>query len=110
MFSLVVTLRVSPAQLSRFLSAISANAQASVRDEPGCLRFDVCQDLDDSHRFVLYEIYRDQEAFDAHRQAPHFAVWRAEAAECLVPGSQENTRTTLRYSHSDPSPESEAYP
>jgi autoinducer 2-degrading protein len=100
-FSLTVQLQVRPEMREEFLQAISTNAQASVRDEPGCLRFDVCSVADDDNRFVLYELYTDAAAFDAHRAAPHFKDWRAAADRTLVPGTQVNTAGTLLYSHSD---------
>jgi (4S)-4-hydroxy-5-phosphonooxypentane-2,3-dione isomerase len=56
------------------LTAITENAAASVRDEAGCLRFDVMEDAQrPTHYF--YEIYRDSEAFGEYKAAPHFAVW-----------------------------------
>ena len=42
MFSLVVQMEVRPGRREEFLAGMAANAEASVRDEPGCLRFDVC--------------------------------------------------------------------
>ena len=36
MFSLMVQLEVRPERRAEFLAAIAANAEASVRDEPGC--------------------------------------------------------------------------
>ena len=41
MFSLVVQMEVRPGRREEFLAGMAANAEASVRDEPGCLRFDV---------------------------------------------------------------------
>ena len=99
MFSVVVQLQVRPERREEFLAAIRANARASVRDEPGCVRFDVSevagQEPGAPVRFVLYELYTDEAAFDAHRAAPHFADWRAAAAAVLVPGGQVNTPGTL---------------
>lgn len=60
---------------SRFLDLVRRNAAASVRDEPGCRRFDVLVPEDDSP-FVLYEIYDSPAAFEAHLQTPHFAAFR----------------------------------
>lgn len=100
MFSLVVQLQVQPERREEFLAAIAANAAASVRDEPGCLRFDVGAVADDETRFVLYELYTDAAAFEAHRRAPHFARWREAAARVLVPGSQVNTPGELVVTHS----------
>ena len=98
MFSLMVQLQVQPERREEFLAAIAANAEDSVREEPGCLRFDVSAVEDDENRFVLYELYTDAEAFEAHRAAPHFARWRAVADRVLA--AQVNIRGALLHSHS----------
>jgi quinol monooxygenase YgiN len=99
MFSLMVQLEVRPEDRDEFLAAITANAAASVRDEPGCHRFDVTAVEGDGNRFVLYELYDDAEAFEAHKRAPHFAAWRQVADRVLA--SQLNTRGTVVASNSD---------
>ena len=48
-----------------------SNAEASLQ-EPGCLEFSVYQDVDDPRRILLYERYTDEDAFQEHRQRPHF--------------------------------------
>jgi (4S)-4-hydroxy-5-phosphonooxypentane-2,3-dione isomerase len=98
-FSLMVQVEVEPERRDEFLSAITANAEASVRDEPGCLRFDVCSVEGDENRFVLYELYADAAAFEAHRVAPHFSTWREAAARTVV--QQVNTPGTLLVSRSE---------
>lgn len=98
MIALVVSLQVKPGHRDAFLDAITANARASFTDEPGCEHFDVAVDTADDHHFVLYELYRDRAALDAHRDAPHFATWRRAAEQHVVPGSQVNT-TTERLLH-----------
>ena len=97
MFSLVVQMEVRPELREEFLAGIAANAEASVRDEPGCLRFDVSSVEGDEHRFVLYELYADAEAFAAHKASPHFRQWRAVAERVLE--SQVNTPGTLLVTH-----------
>ena len=99
MFSLVVQMEVRPGRREEFLAGMSANAEASVRDEPGCLRFDVCSVADDPDRFVLYELYTDAAAFDAHKASLHFAAWRLIAEKVLVPGGQVNTPGRLLHTH-----------
>jgi autoinducer 2-degrading protein len=44
---------------------------ASVK-EPGVMRFDVARSSDDPNVFVLWEVYRDQAAVDAHNASEHF--------------------------------------
>jgi (4S)-4-hydroxy-5-phosphonooxypentane-2,3-dione isomerase len=93
MIALFVTLDVRPALRERLLAAITAQGAASLEWEPGCLRFDVCADRDNPNRVLLYEVYEDEAAFDAHGQTPHFAVWRAAADECVE--RLERTLTTI---------------
>jgi quinol monooxygenase YgiN len=76
---------------------MAANAEASVRNEPGCLRFDVCSVAGDPHRFVLYELYTDAAAFEAHKASPHFAHWRTVAERVVV--RQVNTPGELLHTH-----------
>ena len=97
MFSLVVQMEVRPGRREEFLAGMAANAEASVRDEPGCLRFDVCSVEADEHRFVLYELYADEAAFAAHKASPHFARWRTVAEHVLE--SQVNTPGELLVTH-----------
>ncbi|HDS1779486.1 TPA: antibiotic biosynthesis monooxygenase [Pseudomonas putida] len=72
MYSLFIKTRVKPGCAKAFLSAIKDNAAASVASEPGCLVFDVSQDRVDPEVIYLYEIYRDDAAYDAHTQTAHF--------------------------------------
>lgn len=90
MFSVWVTLEVRPEYRKEFLTAIESNAQASVRDEEGCHRFDVIEVGEvGSNCFAFYEIYRDEAAFEAeHMQTPHFLTYQKIAARAVVPGSQ----------------------
>lgn len=92
MYTLFVTLDVHADKLDDFVDAISVNAAASLRDEPGCLVFDVHQDAETATRFYLYEVYRDRDAFRVdHRSSPHYARWQEAAKDCVVAGSHRNT-------------------
>ncbi len=92
MFTVLVNLAARPERLEEFLAGIRDNARASLRDEVGCLRFDVHQQVEDPTRFVLHEVYADEDAFrTAHRSAPHYAAWQQVAERCVVPGSHVNT-------------------
>ena len=79
MLAMWVKVRVKPEGRERFLKAIEVDALGSERDEPGCMRFNVLQDQADQNVYYFYEVYRDQAALEAHRAAPHYAVWRAAA-------------------------------
>lgn len=49
--------------------------QEHSRKETGCVQYVGHQSLDDSRRFLFYEVYRDQAALQAHREAPYFAQY-----------------------------------
>ncbi len=90
MLAMWVKVRVKPEERERFLKAIEVDALGSERDEAGCLRFNVLQDAQDQNVYYFYEVYRDEAALEAHRAAPHYAVWRA-AADTLD-GTPQATR------------------
>jgi autoinducer 2-degrading protein len=92
MLAIWVKVRVKPDQRERFLKAIEVDALGSEKDEAGCLRFNVLQDAKDPNVYYFYEVYKDEAALEAHRAAPHYAVWRA-AADSLD-GPTEPVRCT----------------
>ena len=84
MLVLHVTLQVKPEHAAAFLEAVRHDAEHSVTDEPGCLRFDVVQDHSDPNRFYFYEVYRDEAAFAAHQQTPHFKQYAETTRNMLA--------------------------
>ena len=84
MIILHVTIQVKPEHVAEFLDVVRYDAEHSERDEPGCLRFDVIRDRDDSNRFYFYEVYRDEAALEAHRQTPHFKLYAEKSQPWLA--------------------------
>ena len=82
MICLTVVLSIDPARLGEFHLAMGENA-ANARLEPGCRRFEIQQVLERPAEFVLWEVYDDQAALEAHYQTAHFARWK-QAAQGLV--------------------------
>jgi (4S)-4-hydroxy-5-phosphonooxypentane-2,3-dione isomerase len=81
--AILVEFVIKPGAVDRFRELILRNADLSVKDEPGCRRFDVLAVPDDPRRFVLYEIYDDAGAFDLHLASAHYKTFAA-ASEDLV--------------------------
>lgn len=82
MFVVCVRVHVIAEHVPAFTAVILTNARAT-RHEPGNLRFDVLQSIDDPCRFTLYEVYQDEAGFKAHQQTPHYLAFRA-AAESMM--------------------------
>jgi autoinducer 2-degrading protein len=83
MFIAHVFVHVKPDQVDAFKAATLENARNSVQ-EPGIARFDVIQQLDDPARFVLVEVYRDQDAPARHKETQHYQVWRDTVADMMA--------------------------
>ena len=71
-FAIVVTFRIKAGSAAALRPHLIEVAEASVRDETGCLQYQVLHDENDPDTIVLYEVYQDEAAFEAHRQTPHF--------------------------------------
>jgi quinol monooxygenase YgiN len=87
-----VRAHVKPEAVEAFREATLENASASLR-EPGVVRFDVIQEVDDPTQFVLVEVYRDEEAPLRHKETAHYARWRDAVASLMA-----EPRTSKKYS------------
>jgi (4S)-4-hydroxy-5-phosphonooxypentane-2,3-dione isomerase len=76
----LVEILVKPSFVTQFRDLIAANAKTSLELEIGCKRFDVVVDPEEPRRFVLYEIYEDEAAFDEHLASSHYLSF-ADAIE-----------------------------
>ncbi len=83
MLALIVEVRIKPDKRDKFLEVIKYDALHSEQDEPGCLRFNVLQDNEDANRYYFFEVYKDEAALQAHREAPHFKHWSEITGEVL---------------------------
>jgi autoinducer 2-degrading protein len=83
MFVTLVHCHVRPEFVDDFAEALRTNHEASVR-EPGNIRFDVLQLVEDPTRFLIYEWYVDGAAARAHKDTPHYAAWRDAVADWLA--------------------------
>ena len=72
MYIVTVTFIVEEDRIEVFRAAVLQQANASLRREPECKRFDVGINPDDASVFFLYEIYVDKAAFESHLETEHF--------------------------------------
>jgi len=82
-FVLVVNIRIKPENVDRWMKMALDNAREA-RKEPGCRQFEVLVDPKDKAKVMLFEIYNDEKAFEAHQQTPHFKKYLAEAVPLLA--------------------------
>jgi autoinducer 2-degrading protein len=94
-----VYVHVKPEHVEAFRQATLENARNSVQ-EPGVARFDVIQELDDSSRFVLVEVYRTAEDPARHKETAHYQTWRDTVEEMMAA-----PRSSVKYSNVFPGDE-----
>jgi autoinducer 2-degrading protein len=94
MYVVCIHVYVKPEHREEFIRASLDNARGTIQ-EPGNLRFDVIQRLDEPNRFMLYEVYRDQSGVEAHKATPHYARWRDAVANWMAEPRQGIKHTAL---------------
>lgn len=71
MIVLRVDMVVKPGTESQCLEIIR-KLQEYTRQEPGAVHYAGHQSREDPRHFFMYEVYKDEAALQAHRNAPHF--------------------------------------
>jgi (4S)-4-hydroxy-5-phosphonooxypentane-2,3-dione isomerase len=72
----VVDYDILPGQIDAYLAALKENAAASVQ-EPGCREFNILVSQKDSNHVLIFEVYDDAAAAQAHRETDHFKKYAA---------------------------------
>jgi (4S)-4-hydroxy-5-phosphonooxypentane-2,3-dione isomerase len=83
MYVTVVYIHVKPEHVADFVQSVEENHRSSVK-EPGNVRFDILQSVDDPTRFVTYMAYRDESSARAHRETAHYFAFRDKVADWMV--------------------------
>ncbi|MGA4198829.1 putative quinol monooxygenase [Ralstonia pseudosolanacearum] len=68
----IAQLDVDPQRLAEFEAVLRESASTSVRVEPGVYTLYAVAFKDNPHRFLVFEMYKDEAAYKAHRETPHF--------------------------------------
>jgi quinol monooxygenase YgiN len=91
---LQVMIQIKPENVDAFMQKVLENGKAA-RGEPGCRQFDVLVDPEDKTKVMLYEIYDDQKAFEAHQAGAAFKKYLAEAVPLLAARQRQFWRKAL---------------
>jgi autoinducer 2-degrading protein len=87
---------VNKHDINEFVNATTINHNASVK-EPGNLRFDLIQQVDDPSRFMIYEAYETEEAAALHKTTDHYLNWRDAVKDLMA-----EPRKGIRYNIIEP--------
>jgi 4-carboxymuconolactone decarboxylase len=70
-------LQIDSTQLENYKAALKEEIETSVRVEPGVLTLYAVSDKDHSSHITIFEIYADVNAYNAHRESPHFKKYKS---------------------------------
>ena len=86
-----VYVSVKPEMIKQFIEATLENAKNSIK-EPGIVRFDVVQSLENSSDFLLVEVYKSEQAILKHKETLHYNTWRRTVENMML-----NPRKSIKY-------------
>ena len=75
MFGILFRIEAQPGKRQELVDFLRWDGEIGRDQEPGTLRFEFYQAPEDENRIFVYEAYRDQAAFEAHKQNEPFQRW-----------------------------------
>ena len=82
--AIIVQFNIKDGQKDAFLDIMRAHAAKTMETEDGCERFDVMTAADGSPTVFLCEVYKDDAAFDLHRNQPRMKDVQASYKDLIV--------------------------
>ena len=79
----VVDVDIAAGQIDAYLAALKENAAASVR-EPGCHEFNILVSQKDPNHVLIFEVYDNAAAAQAHREIDHFKKYAAATKDMVA--------------------------
>ena len=92
MYSIFVIINVKPEYREAFVEASRLEAQGTVSGEAGVFQFHMLVDEANPNRFYFFEIFRDEQALEAHWKTDVFQAWRGAVGE-MFDGEPERVST-----------------
>ena len=79
----IAQLDIDPQRLAEFKAVLQESISTSVRVEPGVFTLYAVELKGNPHRFLVFEMYKDEATYNAHRETPHFRKF-FEATQTMV--------------------------
>jgi len=83
--AIIVEIEVAPGRRDQLLPLLMAHRARCLRDEAGStLQIDALVPYDNDAKVLSYEVYRDDGAFEVHRNGSSIAKFREDTAGMIV--------------------------
>jgi quinol monooxygenase YgiN len=75
-FTVVANIRAAKGKEDALAAFLTEQVAAVIKAEPGCLVYRLHRSVTDPAQFCFYEMFKDEAAFELHRNSPHIAAFR----------------------------------
>lgn len=76
-------LRIDSARLESYKAALKEEIETSIRVEPGVLSLYAVSEKDNPTHITIFEIYANTDAYNAHRETPHFKKYKSSTKDIV---------------------------
>jgi (4S)-4-hydroxy-5-phosphonooxypentane-2,3-dione isomerase len=74
MYTVILFTKVLPQHVDDYIQNMRVCAEKT-NQEPGCIRYEVMQDVADPTLMCLFQVFEDEAAYQYHQDAEHHRVW-----------------------------------
>jgi quinol monooxygenase YgiN len=100
MYTVIGFSKILPQHVDDYIENMLGCA-TKTNQEPGCIRYEVMQDLADPTVMCLFQVFADETAYQAHQDSEHHRVWIEQSTSWRDPSVR--TRHELTYITPSPS-------
>jgi quinol monooxygenase YgiN len=79
----VAEIEIDPSQVDAYNAALKEQIEAAVRIEPGVLALYSVAEKENPARVLVFEIYADVDAYNAHLESAHFKKYKAATRDMV---------------------------
>lgn len=80
----IAHLQIKNDQLAAFIEAVKEEMEAALRIEPGVVAIYAVADKNDPTKMTFFEMYADENAYQIHRNTPHFQKYFHTTKDMIV--------------------------
>ncbi len=99
MYTVIQFTRILPQHVDDYIENMRVCATAT-NQEPGCIRYEVMQDLADPTMMCLFQVFADDAAYQSHQASEHHRVWIEKSGAWRDPSGR--MRNEMRYITPEP--------
>jgi quinol monooxygenase YgiN len=79
----IARITIDSLQIEDYRKLLNEQMETAVRIEPGVLSYAVYADKEHPYKLTIVEIYADNDAYLAHREAPHFKKYKSATQDMV---------------------------